>query len=615
MKRNKVPFQIITVFIVGVFLISACQPSAAPEPQKGDEPAAVADATETPVLVTATPEVPDEPIGQIVEMRQWAVEGVASSFYTDQEWFAAEQATGEPNTEECIEISTAWGSNTFEPISTLELSYEKPVNATQIDIYQIYGWDQVTLVELVDESGEYHPVYESAPMLMDEGGCPYILTVELDTVTDYLVSGVRINVDQSGDEFVWNLIDAVELIGEYFTTEEEIAAAAIAMPQELPSDALLSEFSLPTQAINLANADQVTELSRVGENVRVTDAWSDSGQYAGLATKTGAFVFDSVTGEALFYKKHDRMRAIAFSHDEQFFAVGTKYHMYIYSLPAGEEVAKIDLKFTYSEGEGDAAQQAELDFVLGALAFHIDTGNLVVYGEPIQHRELDGLLIFNHYAPQTGALAFEAQVTSSMGKMSPVGSLLQMATDGRHLIRAPFGTPPIEIYDTNGIQTGMGMMPGIGMLSQNFQTIAGDYIVDSINEQYQVYRVDGSTIGTLEKPADWVFGNVYIAQNAEAIYLFEGASRQLYKYSLPDLALVEVMPIWGNNVRSFSPDLSRSMNLVGWQINDPADDGAVIVDVTMGIIPQAVALSSDKSYLGILGLNAYTPGALRIVHI
>jgi len=76
-----------------------------------------------------------------------------------------------------------------------------------------------------------------------------------------------------------------------------------------------------------------------------------------------------------------------------------------------------------------------------------------------------------------------------------------------------------------------------------------------------------------------------------------------------------VMPIWGNNVRSFSPDLSRSMNLVGWQINDPADDGAVIVDVTMGIIPQAVALSSDKSYLGILGLNAYTPGALRIVHI
>lgn len=140
-------------------------------------------------------------------VEQWASSASASSEFGTSSW-TAEQATGEPDTADCGDRSTAWASWGTTTVEWLQLNYTTPVYATEVVIYMTYNPSYVVLVELIDTDGNLHSVYNAAP---ETKPCPYEMSVSFPQ-TDYLVTGVVITIDQStlGS---WNEIDAVQLIG------------------------------------------------------------------------------------------------------------------------------------------------------------------------------------------------------------------------------------------------------------------------------------------------------------------------------------------------------------------------------------------------------------------
>ncbi len=152
-------------------------------------------------------EEPTDPTDGLVEIRQWASSAVASSEFSNPSW-SAMQATGERDTWECGDISTAWASSASDTVEWIELTYDIPVVPTSVIIAQTYNPDQITLVELIDTEGNYHEVASRTP---EERDCPTVTAITTHDI-DVMVIGVRITIDQSvlGD---WNEIDAVELVG------------------------------------------------------------------------------------------------------------------------------------------------------------------------------------------------------------------------------------------------------------------------------------------------------------------------------------------------------------------------------------------------------------------
>ena len=177
-----------------------------------------------------------EEVGEMI--RQWAVSATASSSYGDPDW-AAIQATGQPNTDGCIDAETAWASGERTGVDWLELRYEKSVYPKQINIFQSHSPNQVTRVDLLGTDGEYRTVYVRDPAVME---CPYTLTLSLSD-TDYQAIGIKLTVDQSIlDPTSWNEIDAVELVGRYVGGEAVAAPPADSPPV---AEAPAGDYELP----------------------------------------------------------------------------------------------------------------------------------------------------------------------------------------------------------------------------------------------------------------------------------------------------------------------------------------------------------------------------------
>jgi hypothetical protein len=175
--------------------------------------------TEEPIVEEPTPvvEEPEPTVEPTVDVgitaaaetiSQWASSATASSQFSSS--WAATNATGAPDTPECGDYTTAWASSSSTGVDWLEVYYDVPVFATEINIYESYNPDQIVTVELIAVSGEVVEVYTQAPEGFDT--CPMFLSVTVPE-TDFLVQGVRITVDQSVLNVGWNEIDAVELIG------------------------------------------------------------------------------------------------------------------------------------------------------------------------------------------------------------------------------------------------------------------------------------------------------------------------------------------------------------------------------------------------------------------
>lgn len=163
--------------------------------------------TDTPIVVepTATPGQPPA----AGALRQWAVGATASSEYGSDDW-SARQATGAPNTMECADLQTAWASETSDGVDWLEVSFATAVVPTEINIRETYSPGSIARVEVKDERGLYHTVWEAIPALVEQ--CPRVLSIPV-TGVEVRVNAVRINLDQSNEGY-WNEIDAVELVGQ-----------------------------------------------------------------------------------------------------------------------------------------------------------------------------------------------------------------------------------------------------------------------------------------------------------------------------------------------------------------------------------------------------------------
>lgn len=141
---------------------------------------------------------------------QWASSASATSEFGKTDW-SAQQATGEPDTNDCGDHETAWASETPTGEDSIELTYDQAVIPTQVNIHQTFNPGSITRVELVNrDSGVVLKVSKSN----DKPGktdCPGVFTLNIDGAEE-AINGVVIYLDQSigGD---WNEIDAVELVG------------------------------------------------------------------------------------------------------------------------------------------------------------------------------------------------------------------------------------------------------------------------------------------------------------------------------------------------------------------------------------------------------------------
>jgi hypothetical protein len=142
-------------------------------------------------------------------IHQWATSASATSQYSDDSWSAG-QATGEPDTFDCGDRTTAWASQTSTGRDVLTVMFAEAVIPTSVHIYQSYNPGAITGIELIPaDGGPPIEVTNSA----DPGGipCPGVLIVDILSAVP-LVNGVNIHLDQTITQN-WNEIDAVQLIG------------------------------------------------------------------------------------------------------------------------------------------------------------------------------------------------------------------------------------------------------------------------------------------------------------------------------------------------------------------------------------------------------------------
>jgi len=148
---------------------------------------------------------------------QWASGSEASSTYSSDKknresgWHEF-QMTGKPNTENYSDDSRAWASaDADKGLEWVKLSYEKPVYASEIRIRQNYNPGAIIKIELIDENGKSHTVWEGPDKTKYELDKIQWMIAKFDKTT-YKTSTIKITLACNAVPG-WNEIDAVQLIG------------------------------------------------------------------------------------------------------------------------------------------------------------------------------------------------------------------------------------------------------------------------------------------------------------------------------------------------------------------------------------------------------------------
>ncbi len=143
---------------------------------------------------------------------QWAVSATAGTKYGKTQYSPA-QATGAPNISTAGNSPDAWcPENKSVGTDWLEVSFAKPVHATEVRVRQNDAAGAITKLEAIEPNGTAH--------LWWEGVDPYRKTVEREIVwfgvrvppTAYLVAKVKITLNLASGPG-WKEIDAVQLVG------------------------------------------------------------------------------------------------------------------------------------------------------------------------------------------------------------------------------------------------------------------------------------------------------------------------------------------------------------------------------------------------------------------
>lgn len=182
-------------------------PAPPPAPAEDPEIAARRKAME---IALAEQKIADDPMGQ------WAVDAKASSTYqdaSDQTAYSAWQATGAPNVSRYGDDGNSWATKESDAgIEWLQVTFAKPVRATEIRIRQNNAPGSIVKVELIDDQNAAHTVFEG----MDDTKYPentIAWFIRAFNSTEYKVTGARITLATNMVQG-WNEIDAVQLLGE-----------------------------------------------------------------------------------------------------------------------------------------------------------------------------------------------------------------------------------------------------------------------------------------------------------------------------------------------------------------------------------------------------------------
>jgi hypothetical protein len=143
---------------------------------------------------------------------QWAIDASASSSYnnaTGQAAWSAMQASGLPNVEHYGDDGRAWAPSTPDGgIEWLDLTYARPVNASEVRIRESCGAGAVVKLELFDDQGNLHKVWQGDDPTKDLNY--FIIKFP---PTSYKTNHLKITLATNAVPG-WNEIDAVQLIGK-----------------------------------------------------------------------------------------------------------------------------------------------------------------------------------------------------------------------------------------------------------------------------------------------------------------------------------------------------------------------------------------------------------------
>jgi hypothetical protein len=121
--------------------------------------------------------------------------------------------TGAPDVEKYGDDGRAWTSLEAEKgIEWVELNYEKAVNATEIRIRQSFNPGAIIKIELVDEKGKSHTVWEGLDKTKYEPDKIQYFIAKF-VRTEYKTKKIKITLANNSIHG-WKEIDAVQLIGK-----------------------------------------------------------------------------------------------------------------------------------------------------------------------------------------------------------------------------------------------------------------------------------------------------------------------------------------------------------------------------------------------------------------
>ncbi|PKO14324.1 MAG: hypothetical protein CVU39_14905 [Chloroflexi bacterium HGW-Chloroflexi-10] len=257
-----------------------------------------------------------EAITDSLLVRQWAVAAQASSQYGDDSW-AASQATGEPDVDECGDNILAWASVRPNSLEWINLDYATPVVPTEINIYQSYNPSQVVEVYIMDINGDEYIVWEGEPEAVSN--CPDLMSITIELDESFLVDRLTIVVDQSIMGWGWAEIDAVELVGFAEGHADSIPSAVEPQTEPQPQN---NDASTPSNysgwmacPVYQGYLQVVPGKTQVGEldgllgltGKRSTDSWKPRDDHADTFIydlgKDSMLAWISVTTEGVVYKK------------------------------------------------------------------------------------------------------------------------------------------------------------------------------------------------------------------------------------------------------------------------------------------------------------------------
>lgn len=152
------------------------------------------------------------------EKGQWAIEAEASSQYAADNaektamWMPY-HATGKPDCETYGDNGNAWVSKEQDKgIEWIKLTYNKAVNATEVRVRQNCGPGAIIKIELIDENGKSHIVFEGVDKTKYKENTIEWMMAKFNK-TDYKTKTIKITLATNSVPG-WNEIDAVQLIGE-----------------------------------------------------------------------------------------------------------------------------------------------------------------------------------------------------------------------------------------------------------------------------------------------------------------------------------------------------------------------------------------------------------------